>query len=177
MSGLNQERTRGFVNGATAILQENFQHQYPTNPFIKAQYITGTKTFYFWYKNGFQYQIPDNYSVETEVSGIKIQCETKYQLNGKVRFMVAWKENRVEWSLYSDRSATSVISTFLKKNNRPNSNLSGIYIFGFDIGRLHEYRLEIIGAPIILANKVNKRKQPLSTIQSILGQNKRFTSL
>lgn len=65
----------------------------------------------------------------------------------------------------------------LQKNNRPNSNLSGIYIFGFDIGRLHEHRLEIIGAPITLVNKVNKRKRPLSTIQSISGQNKRFASL
>ena len=42
---------------------------------------------------------------------------------------------------------------------------------------MHEYRLEIIGAPITLANKVNKRKRPLSTIQSISGQNKRFASL
>lgn len=37
--------------------------------------------------------------------------------------------------------------------------------------------MEIIGAPITLANKVNKRKRPLSTIQSVSGQNKRFASL
>lgn len=64
--------------------------------------------------------------------------------------------------------------SIIQKHNRPNSNLSGVYIFGFDIGRLHEYRLEIIGAPVTL---VNKRKRPLSTIQTISGQNKRFASL
>ena len=52
--------------------------------------------------------------------------------------------------------------------------MSGVYIFGFDIGRLYEHRLEIIGAPITLANK---RKRPLSTIQTTSGQNKRFASL
>lgn len=45
---------------------------------------------------------------------MKIQCETKYQLNGKVRFTIAWKENRAEWSIYSDRSATSAVNAFLK---------------------------------------------------------------
>ncbi|CAG8744847.1 2491_t:CDS:2, partial [Funneliformis caledonium] len=103
-----------------------------------------------------------------------IRCKTKYQLNGKVKFTIAWKENRSEWSIYSDRSVTSVINAFLKKNNRPNSNLSGVYIFGFDIGRLHEYRLKIIDAPIILTNK---RKRPLAMIQTISGQNKRFAFL
>jgi len=67
----------------------------------------GNKTFYFWYKvislgyyltpvkltqknskDCIQYQIPDNYSIKTEVSGIKICCETKYQLNGKVKFII-----------------------------------------------------------------------------------------
>ena len=52
--------------------------------------------------------------------------------------------------------------------------MSGVYIFGFDIGCLHEHRLEIIGAPITSANK---RKRPLATIQTISGQNKRFASL
>ncbi|GBB89402.1 hypothetical protein RclHR1_16080004 [Rhizophagus clarus] len=153
----------------------------------------GNRPFYFWYKvvslgyypilvkltqknskDCIQYQIPDNYSVETEVSKMKICCETKYQPNGKVRFTIVWKENKAEWSIYSDRSATSVVNTFLKKNNRPNSNLSGVYIFGFDIGRLHECRLETMGAPITL---VNKKKRPLTTIQTISGQNKRFASL
>jgi hypothetical protein len=111
----------------------NFSHQYPASPFIIAQYITGNRTFYFWYKvvslgyyptlvkltqknskDCIQYQIPDNYIVETEVSKMKIRCETKYQPNGKVRFTIAWKEDRAEWSIYSDRSATSVTNAFLK---------------------------------------------------------------
>jgi len=66
-------------------------------------------------KDGIQYQIPDNYSIETEIFGIKIRCEIKYQPNGKVRFIIIWKdENNTEWSIYSDRSATSVVSEFLK---------------------------------------------------------------
>ena len=39
-------------------------------------------------KDYIQYQIPDNYSVETEVSKMKIYCETKYQPNEKVRFTI-----------------------------------------------------------------------------------------
>src|SRR2546421_11007815 len=111
----------------------NFSHQYPTSPYITAQYITGDRPFYYWYKvvslgyyptlvkltqknskDCIQYQISDNYSIETEVSKMKIRCETKYQPNGKVRFTIVWKENRSEWSIYSDRSATSVVNAFLK---------------------------------------------------------------
>jgi len=65
-------------------------------------------------KDGIQYEIPNDYSVETEVSGMKICCETKYQLNGKVRFKITWKENRMEWNIYSDRSATSAVNAYLK---------------------------------------------------------------
>jgi len=39
-------------------------------------------------KDCIPYKIPDNYSIETEVSKIKICCETKYQLSGKVRFTI-----------------------------------------------------------------------------------------
>src|SRR5581483_9629071 len=110
-----------------------FSHQYPTSSFITARYISGNRPFYFWYKvvslgyyptpvkftqknskDCIQYQIPDNYSIETEVSKIKIRCETKYQPNGKVRFTIVWKENRSEWSIYSERSATSAVNAFLK---------------------------------------------------------------
>ncbi len=50
-------------------------------------------------KDCIQYKIPDNYSIETKVSKIKIRCETNYQLSGKVRFIIVWKENRVEYSI------------------------------------------------------------------------------
>ncbi len=65
-------------------------------------------------KNCTQYQIPDDYCIETEIYKIKIRCETKYQLNSKVRFTIVWKENRSEYSVYSDRSATNVVNIFLK---------------------------------------------------------------
>ena len=52
--------------------------------------------------------------------------------------------------------------------------MSGIYIFGFDIGQLHDHRLEITGTPTTL---INRRKRPLVTIQTTSGQNKRFASL
>ena len=39
---------------------------------------------------------------------------------------------------------------------------------------MHEHRLKIVGAPITL---VSKKKRPLETIQTVSGQNKRFTSL
>ena len=119
-----------YLDGYSA---RNFRQQYPASPFINAQYITGNRIFYFWYKvvslgyyptpvkmtqknskDCIQYQIPDNYSIETEVSKIKIRCETKYQLSGKVRFTIVWKENRVEYSIYSECSATSVTNAFLK---------------------------------------------------------------
>jgi hypothetical protein len=35
-------------------------------------------------------------------------------LNSKVRFTIVWKENRSEYSVYSDRSATNVVNIFLK---------------------------------------------------------------
>jgi len=65
-------------------------------------------------KNCVQYQVPDDYRVEIEVSKFKIRCETKYQQNNKVRFTIIWKENNSEWSIYSERSATNVINEFLK---------------------------------------------------------------
>lgn len=48
---------------------------------------------------------------------MKIRCETKYQLNGKVRYTIIWKKAKAEWSIYSDRSATSVVNAFLKVFN------------------------------------------------------------
>ncbi|CAG8556618.1 8299_t:CDS:2 [Diversispora eburnea] len=49
-------------------------------------------------KDCVQYQVPDDNSVETEVSKFKIRCETKYQQNNKVRFTIIWKENNSEWT-------------------------------------------------------------------------------
>ncbi|CAG8798726.1 26281_t:CDS:2, partial [Dentiscutata erythropus] len=118
--------------------------QYPTNSLIEARYQSGNKPFYNWYnvqslgyyptqlkftqknlKEGIQYPIPDEYRVETSLIKKQIRCETKYQSNEKVKFIVKWIENKTKWSLYSDKSASNIISSFLK--------LSGSQIFGFDI--------------------------------------------
>ncbi|PKY36711.1 hypothetical protein RhiirB3_459993 [Rhizophagus irregularis] len=51
-------------------------------------YLTPVKLIQKNSKDYIQYQIPDNYSIETEVSKMKICYETKYQPNGKVRFTI-----------------------------------------------------------------------------------------
>ena len=52
------------------------------------------------------------------------------------------------------------------------SNLSGTFIFGFDIGQLHKHRLDALSI-----TSINKKKRPLSEIQTSSGQYKRFLSL
>ena len=64
--------------------------------------------------NNFQYPIPNNYIVETEISEHKIRCETKYISNSKVCYTISWKEGRVEWSVNSTKSSTAVVNTFLQ---------------------------------------------------------------
>ena len=59
-------------------------------------YLTPVKLTQKNSKDSIQYKIPNNYSIKTEVSGIKIYCEMKYQLNEKVRFIIIWKEDRAE---------------------------------------------------------------------------------
>ncbi|RHZ48521.1 hypothetical protein Glove_547g28 [Diversispora epigaea] len=118
-------------------------------------------------KNCVQYQVPDDYRVETEVSKFKIRCETKYQQNNKVRFTIIWKENNSEWSIYSERSATNVINEFLKKKNYLKSNLSGTFIFGFYIGQLHKHRLDTSTALSITSINKKKPNQPIVHLRKI----------
>src|SRR3954447_11719525 len=54
--------------------------------------------------------------------------------------------------------------------NLNGSRLSGPRIFGLDIGKLHQCRLEVSTVPTA------SRKHPLFTIQSRSGQNKRFAA-
>ena len=54
--------------------------------------------------------------------------------------------------------------------NLNRSRLSGPRIFGLDIGKLHQHRLEVSTVPTA------SRKRPLSMIQSSSGQNKRFAA-
>ncbi|CAG8552367.1 9345_t:CDS:2, partial [Diversispora eburnea] len=131
-SSSNQKNENlNFINDGYST--RSFQNNYPISTFIKAQYITGNKIFDFWYnvislehylifikltqknfENYIQYQISDNYCIETKIYKIKIHCETKYQLNSKVKFTIVWKENRAEYSIYSDRSVTNIVNIFLK---------------------------------------------------------------
>ena len=65
-------------------------------------------------KNGKQYQIPNDYVVETEFGYKKLRCEIKYISNQKIRYNIFWKENNTEQSVYSERSTTEAVTTFLK---------------------------------------------------------------
>ena len=64
--------------------------------------------------NAPQYPIPNNYIVETEVSGWTLRCETKYTSNLKVCYTISWKGGRAEWSVNSTKSSTAVANTFLQ---------------------------------------------------------------
>ncbi|RHZ68613.1 hypothetical protein Glove_294g26 [Diversispora epigaea] len=96
----NENSESNYENGYST---QDFQCNYPISSFIKARYIIGNRILYYWYKvislkfyptsvkliqkifkNCVQYQVPDNYNVETEVSKFKIRCETKYQQNNKI---------------------------------------------------------------------------------------------
>ena len=54
--------------------------------------------------------------------------------------------------------------------NLNRSRLSGPRIFGLDIEKLHQYRLEVFTVPTAF------RKHPLSMIQFRSGQNKQFAA-
>ncbi|POG74790.1 hypothetical protein GLOIN_2v1839153 [Rhizophagus irregularis DAOM 181602=DAOM 197198] len=78
--------------------------------------------------NASQYPIPNNYIVETEVSGWTLRCETKYTSNLK------------------------------KIGQKHSTKLSGPRLFGLDIEPLYNFHLQIGSLPIITtATKQNKR--------------------
>lgn len=69
-------------------------------------------------KNGWnntrQYPIPDNYIVETELAERSLRCETKYISSLKVHYTIIWKEGRAEYSVFSTKSSTAVVNTYLQ---------------------------------------------------------------
>ena len=69
-------------------------------------------------KNGWnntpQYPIPDDYIVETELAKWSFRCETKYISSLKVRYTIIWKEGRAEYSVFSTKSSTAVVNTYLQ---------------------------------------------------------------
>ncbi|RHZ87829.1 hypothetical protein Glove_30g8 [Diversispora epigaea] len=170
-----------------------FQHDYPNNPYIDAEYVSGNRIFYSKYKiialgyypqnvkytkkskNGTQYQIPDEYIVKTEVADRMLHCKTKYISANKVLFTIKWKEDKAEWEVSSERSSSGVISAFFKKINREESKLSGIFVFGFDIEILHQERIKKLQKLDTENIIIDKRKRPLNEL-STSQQNKRLIS-
>ena len=45
-------------------------------------------------KNCPEYEIPDNYKVETTLEGYDVICETNYLSNGSVKFVLNWKDTQ-----------------------------------------------------------------------------------
>ncbi|RHZ48529.1 hypothetical protein Glove_547g44 [Diversispora epigaea] len=169
--------------------KRTFDQDYPNSSRIEATYESGNTTFSSWYniislgyypanvvktqknsKEGNQYWIPDDYIVETEVANKKLCCYIKYISNKIVKYTIFWKENNTEWSVHSEKSTTGVVLLYLKKINQSTTRLSGPRIFGLDIEKLHQCRLEISNT----SNISTSRKCPLSVVQSKSGQNKRF---
>ncbi|CAB4407581.1 unnamed protein product [Rhizophagus irregularis] len=174
-----------------------FVHDYPNSSKIEAHYQSNGKLYNSYYNiislgtyppspkftqkprnNAPKYPIPNNYIVETEVSGWTLRCETKYTSNLKVCYTISWKEGRAEWSVNSTKSSTAVANTFLQKIGQKHSTkLSGPRLFGLDIEPLYNFRLQIGSLPITTtATKVNERKRPLEDITSRSQQNKRINS-
>ncbi|CAG8434176.1 6692_t:CDS:2 [Diversispora eburnea] len=158
-----------------------FNEDYPNSSRIVATYVSGSITFVSWYNiislghystkvvmtqtnsiEGRQCWIPNNYIVKTEMGKRKLHCEIKYTSNQRVKYFIFWKENSAKWIVYSEKSLLNV--------GQKATKLSGPQIFGLDIGKLHQFRLEI-------SNKsITSRKRPLSLIQSKSGQSKHFTA-
>ncbi|RHZ79768.1 hypothetical protein Glove_141g120 [Diversispora epigaea] len=170
-----------------------FQHDYPNNPYIDAEYVSGNRIFYSKYKiivlgyypqnvkytkkskKSTQYQIPNEYIVKTEVADRMLHCKTKYISANKVLFTIKWKEDKAKWEVSSKRSSSEVISIFFKKINWEESKLSGIFVFGFDIEILHQERIKKLQKLDTERIVIDKRKRPLNKL-SISQQNKRLIS-
>ncbi|PKC54419.1 hypothetical protein RhiirA1_477341, partial [Rhizophagus irregularis] len=171
-----------------------FIHDYPNNSRIEARYISNGRLYISYYNiiavgnypsiprltrksqnSTFQYPIPNDYIVETELFEWSLKCETKYITDSKVCYTINWKEGRVDWNISSTKSSTAVTNLFLQKINQNRSTkLSGPRLFGFDIEPLYNFRLQIGLQPVIKDN--NRRKRPLEEISSRSQQNKRLNS-
>ncbi|RIA89409.1 hypothetical protein C1645_824866 [Glomus cerebriforme] len=91
-----------FISPENTFSSHIFVHNYPNNSRIEAYYQSNGQLYYSYYNiisigtypatpkltqksqiNLPQYPIPNNYIVETEISGRNIRCETKYISNSK----------------------------------------------------------------------------------------------
>ena len=114
--------------------QHTFFHNYPSNPYIHAVRVFGgknysqsykiislgqypTKVIYTRKEKGINYKVPNNYQVETILSGLIVLCKTQYQFSCKiaVKYIIEWTdENGQIKSIYSLSSAGAAGSLFLK---------------------------------------------------------------
>ncbi|CAB5355050.1 unnamed protein product [Rhizophagus irregularis] len=120
-------------------------------------------------KNCPEYEIPDNYKVETTLEGYSIICETNYLSNGMVKFVLNWKDSQgIDQYISNNNSASGVAKNFLMLLNKK-TRISGTILFGFDISCLIEARKTIL-MPI-------NRKNSFTALTSRSQQNKRIKLL
>ncbi|CAG8797909.1 6869_t:CDS:2, partial [Racocetra persica] len=93
------------------------------------------------------YQIPDKYEIETNLSGLSVKYKTEYQPTGNISYTISWVNpygNIISSS--SMISASNARIKFLTNIcNKPNTHISEVFLFGFDIEHLHK---AIIKAPV-----------------------------
>jgi len=114
--------------------QHTFFHNYPSSPYIHAVRVFGGKNYSQSYKiislgrypakviytkkeKGIKYKVPNNYQVETTLSGLVVLCKTQYQFSRKiaVKYIIEWMdENGQIKSIYSLSSSGAASSLFLK---------------------------------------------------------------
>ncbi|PKC67748.1 hypothetical protein RhiirA1_393474 [Rhizophagus irregularis] len=120
-------------------------------------------------KNCPEYEIPDNYKVETTLEGYDIICETNYSSNGTVKFILNWKDSQgIDRYISNNNSASGVGKDFLMLLNKK-TRISGTILFGFDIPCLIEARKSIL-IPINCKNS-------FTALTSRSQQNKRIKLL
>ncbi|CAB4414871.1 unnamed protein product [Rhizophagus irregularis] len=84
-------------------------------------------------KNCPEYEIPDNYKVETTLEGYSIICETNYLSNGMVKFVLNWTDSQgIDQYISNNNSASGVAKNFLMLLNKKTC-ISGTILFAKDI--------------------------------------------
>ncbi|UZO28489.1 uncharacterized protein OCT59_022010 [Rhizophagus irregularis] len=120
-------------------------------------------------KNCPEYEIPDNYKVETTLEEYDIICETNYSSNGTVKFILNWKDSQgIDRYISNNNSASGVGKDFLMLLNKK-TRISGTILFSFDIPCLIEAQKSIL-IPI-------NRKNSFTALTSRSQQNKRIKLL
>ncbi|CAG8763657.1 10979_t:CDS:2, partial [Dentiscutata erythropus] len=117
-------------------------------------------------KNGIAYQIPDKYEIETNLSGLSVKCKTEYQPTGNISYTISWVNPYGD--IISSSSMTSASNAGIKFLtdicNKPNTHISGVFLFGFDIEHLHKARIK---APV-------NRKRSYIELESESQKNKQI---